>query len=225
MKDTEELAKWNDEMVSKYHKDGTLFESKNFILRALEKMRLKKLLQMSKIKPEDSFLDLGCGEGFLLSMTPKAQKIQGVDISKVALEKAKVVLKDRPEISVEFGNAQELHLEDASFNKVISSEMLEHVPEPRKVIDQVHRILKPSGLFVVSVPDERRIQFIMKVIKFLRLDKILHAARKQADYEWHLHEADVEFMKKITEGKFKILKVARTPPLFGYRLAVKMVKV
>ncbi len=220
----EEMAKWNDEMVSKYHKDGILFESKNPILKNLEIMRLKKIIILSDLKTDDKILDLGCGEGFFLYLLPKNIQAKGVDISRVALERAKELLKDHPNTSVGFGNAYKTDFEDKSFDKIACSEVLEHVPEPEKVIKEIHRLLKDDGIAVISVPDEKRIKCIMRIIKLTRLDKFLHAARKQEDYDWHLHEADKKFINKITKDYFKIKKITRAPAILGYRFVVSLTK-
>lgn len=221
---TEEMAKWNDEMVSKYHKDGILFESKNPILKNLEIRRLKKMIKLSNLKTDDKILDLGCGEGFFLYLLPKKIKAKGVDISRVALKRAKELLKDRPNISVSFGNAYKTDYNNKSFDKITCSEVLEHVPEPKKVIKEIHRLLKDDGIAVISVPDEKRIKSIMKIIKLTRLDKFLHAARKQEDYDWHLHEADKKFIYNIAKDYFKISKITRAPSLLGYRFVVSLTK-
>jgi len=221
---TEELAKWNDEMVSKYHQKGTLFESKNPILRLIEKSRLKKIIKVSKLSKGDIVLDLGCGEGFLISILPDLKKIVGVDISNIALERAKKILKNRKNIELKWDDAQNLNLANESFDKVICSETLEHLPEPRKAIKEIHRILKKNGLAIISVPDERRIQFIIKLAKIFFIDRLLHAARKEKEYDWHLHQADKKFIFSISEGLFGVKKIYRTPPIIGYRLIAVLIK-
>ncbi|MAG50648.1 hypothetical protein CL621_03345 [archaeon] len=223
-KDIEELAKWNDEMVTKYHKDGTLFESKNFILALMEKNRLKQIIKLSDVKKEDTVLDLGCGEGHLLNLLPEVKEITGLDISKVALSRANTLLKDRTNIKLLFGSAEDTKFENNSFDKIFCSEVLEHVPDPKKVIEEIYRILKKDGILVVSIPDEKRIKTIMNILDKTRLKKLLYAARKDKDYEWHLHEADLNFLKTIVGDLFHVDKIKRVPFLLGYRFVIKLKK-
>jgi len=222
--DSKNLAKWNDQMVLKYHKNGTLFESKNPLLRFIEKRRLKKIIQVSHLNENDTVLDLGCGEGFLISFLPKLKRIVGIDISKIVLKRAKKILKDKSNVQLIWGDAQKLNMADEIFDKIICSETLEHLPYPQKVMKEIHRLLKRNGLAIISVPDEKRIQFIMKMAKFFSLDKLLHTARKQKEYDWHLHQADKKFIFKNSKNLFKMKKIYRTPPLLGYRFIAVLKK-
>lgn len=221
---TEELAKWNDEMIKLYHREGTIFESKNPIVRILEKMRLRKIIKLAQIKNNDKILDLGCGEGYLISLLPDKISVVGVDISPVALNRAKETFKNKKNISFELGNAYKLNCPEKYFDRIICSEVLEHVPDPRKVMEEIHRLLKNDGLATVSIPDEKRIQKIMAVIKFFGLAKFIHAARKQKEYEWHLHSANKNFLRRISNNLFKIKKIVRTPALIGYRFIATLKK-
>ncbi len=219
---TDELSQWNDDMVRKYHGEGTLFESKNFLLRLVELLRLKTIVNMAKISEDDSVLDLGCGEGYCLTMLPKAKKIVGVDISRVALKRAKELIDERGiDARVQFGDAQNLKM-DEKFDKILCSEMLEHVPKPEKVMKNVYSLLNPKGLLVVSIPDELRIKKIMSIIKKIGLSRILHAARKQEDYEWHLHEGSVPFLERISKGYFDVIEVKRVPPVLKHRIVASL---
>lgn len=212
-------------MVKKYHLKGTLFESKNVFLRIIEKMRLKKIIRLAQLQKNDIVLDLGCGEGFLISLMPdSAKKIVGLDISKIALKRAKEILKDEEGVELQWGNAEKLNLPNESFDKIICSEMLEHTPKPRKAMKEIHRVLKNNGLLVISVPDEKRIRFIMKIAKVLNLNKTLNTCREEEEYEWHLHQADKKFITNISRGLFKIQKICRTPPTIGYRLIATLKK-
>lgn len=222
---TEGLSKWNDDMVKKYHGEGTLFESKNFLLRYVEILRLKTIVKLAGISESDSVLDLGCGEGYLLRLLPKAKQIKGIDISRVALKRAEsLISKYGIDATLEFGNAQDLKINE-KFDKIMCSEMLEHVPDPRRVIKNIHAILEDDGLLVVSVPDEKRIKGIMSLLKSLGILRFLHAARKQKDYDWHLHEASVQFLRKISRGYFKVVKVKKVPPILNHRIVACLKKI
>lgn len=220
--DFNELSKWNDEMVEKYHSESTLFESANPLLKYIERARAKTIVKLANVSQTDSVIDVGCGEGYILSLLPKAKKIVGLDISRVALNRAKKFLQDRKEIELILGDAQNLRFEDNSFDIAICSETLEHVPNPRVVIKELHRILKQDGKLVISIPDESRIKQIMRIIKLFKLGRFLHAAREHETYEWHLHEADMIFLKSISSDYFSISVVKRIPPIGGYRYVVSM---
>jgi len=218
-------AEWNDQMVKKYNSEGTLFESKNPILRIIEIKRVQAIIRFANIKPADVILDIGCGQGFLISTIKQYKKITGLDISRVYLEQAQKRLKNKKNIELIFGDAHQLPFKDKSYNKIISSEVLEHLPDPQKALKEISRVLTDDGTLVISVPDERRIENIMKLIKFLKLNKFLHAARKQETYEWHLHKFDENMVRAICFNLFSIEKIKRIPPLIGYRFVVQLKKI
>ena len=57
-----------------------------------------------------------------------------------------------PPCAVLRGNAQHLPFADASFDRVLCSEVLEHVARPARAAAELFRVLKPGGLVAVSVP-------------------------------------------------------------------------
>jgi SAM-dependent methyltransferase len=50
------------------------------------------------------------------------------------------------------GSADALPVGDAEFDAVLCTQMLEHVPEPARVLAELHRILRPGGTLYLTVP-------------------------------------------------------------------------
>ena len=120
--------------------------------------RLKRL----GLKAGDRVLDLGCGEGrhvhglYLMGNL----KITGVDLNEASLQKAEEGLATLPkptadhagEVMFETGDATALRFEDNTFDAIICSEVLEHLPDYHAALTEMHRVLKPGGRLCVSVP-------------------------------------------------------------------------
>ena len=109
----------------------------------------------------DLVLDLGCGEGrHVISAYLEAEVHSiGVDLSLDDLKTTRDKFSDFAEPDNEarsFGlssaNALELPFADNTFDKVICSEVLEHIPDYRGALNEIQRVLKPGGLFCASVP-------------------------------------------------------------------------
>jgi len=109
----------------------------------------------------DVVLDLGCGEGrHVISAYVEADVHSvGVDLSLDDLRttREKFAEFDQPgNPAKSFGlsctNALELPFADNSFDKVICSEVLEHIPDYQAALVEIDRVLKPGGLFCASVP-------------------------------------------------------------------------
>jgi 2-polyprenyl-6-hydroxyphenyl methylase/3-demethylubiquinone-9 3-methyltransferase len=106
-----------------------------------------KRLKEDGLKKGDCILDVGCGAG--LATNPLAQagySVTGVDLARGALAEAKKRDQTKTVKYVE-ANALELPFENESFDAVISLDFLEHVDNPKKVIEEISRVLKPGGLF------------------------------------------------------------------------------
>ncbi len=109
----------------------------------------------------DVVLDLGCGEGRHVISAYLEQDVTsiGVDLSVNDLQTTQDKFKpfaDPDNSAKAFGlsaaNALQLPFADNTFDKVICSEVLEHIPDFKGALEEVERVLKPGGLFCASVP-------------------------------------------------------------------------
>lgn len=95
-------------------------------------------------------LDAGCGTGwFSKAAYDRGANVTSMDLGEGLLSKvAKKCDSNRV-----VGSILEMPFEDNSFDFVVSSEVIEHVPDPLKAIDEIHRVLKPGGKVVLSTPN------------------------------------------------------------------------
>ena len=111
------------------------------------------------LAPNDVMLDLGCGEGRHCINAYLHENIisMGVDLSFRDLQTT--MQKFEPFASMGQGkfylqqvNADKLPFADASIDKIICSEVLEHIENYSIVLAEIYRVLKPNGLVAISVP-------------------------------------------------------------------------
>jgi 2-polyprenyl-3-methyl-5-hydroxy-6-metoxy-1,4-benzoquinol methylase len=97
-----------------------------------------------------NFLDIGCATGLLLShMRKKGWNTKGVEICR---ESAEYGIK-RFDLDISIGTIEEAHLPDSHFDVVHFSHLIEHVPDPKALLIEVKRILKPGGHMVLTTPN------------------------------------------------------------------------
>jgi len=99
-------------------------------------------------------MDVGCGAGRLgqrLLELGKAVEMVGIEVFEPAAREAMKCYR-----MVHIGDVETLKLDYAQyFDVAVCGDILEHLKEPRQVIDQIYQWLKPRGLIVCSVPNVR----------------------------------------------------------------------
>ena len=101
-------------------------------------------------------LDAGCGAGYgsELLNSAGAAEVVAVDSSEAALQLARAAVS--PGVTCELGDVTELPYPDDSFDGVVCFEVIEHVEDPERVMDELARVLRPDGLLFISSPNRDR---------------------------------------------------------------------
>ena len=114
------------------------------------------------LHPLDKVLDVGCGEGrhtISLGLSETITSI-GLDLSAADLQTAQSRLndfqfqEDLEQLPVCFtqGSGDALPFADDTFNKVVCSEVLEHIPDYTAFLREIRRVVRPDGIVAISVP-------------------------------------------------------------------------
>lgn len=107
------------------------------------------LLEEIKINPNDSILDVACGNGkFLKMLSDKcAIKGYGVDIAEKMVENAR---KNCPGMTFKVGSSEHTSFQDQMFDVVTVCVALHHFPDLKAFAKEAKRILKPEGLVYIA---------------------------------------------------------------------------
>lgn len=98
-------------------------------------------------------VEIGCGSGRFIASVGAARpdlEVHGSDVSKTALALA----EQRPNLHVKVADALALPYPDGFFDAVLMIDVLEHLPDPKKALAEVRRVLRPNGVFHLVFPCE-----------------------------------------------------------------------
>lgn len=133
--------------MKKYlYKDLYLQEEKHW-WHIAKRSWVKTMLRNYYNKTSGRILDVGCGTGENMKMLSAYGKVYGVDISKEAI----LFCKKRKLTNLFQENIEKTHFSNNFFDVVTALDVIEHVNDI-KACEQIKRILKKDGIFVLTVP-------------------------------------------------------------------------
>lgn len=96
-------------------------------------------------------LDVGCGNGDLADHLIKCgTQVTGIDFSGEAIRQCNERFNSGK--FFEHDLSEDMPFEESTFDLIWCSEVLEHLYAPRKALEETHRVLKPEGVLLVTVP-------------------------------------------------------------------------
>ena len=140
----------NDSTIKQYKK---LAKSYNFRFPSYLKVITDKVAAIANITPGDRVLDLGCGTGELIFRLaqeyPATGELVGIDISEEMLKRAKSKLDSFKAVSLHSGNIEQISYPDEYFDLIVSSGVMHYVRNPKNMIKEALRVLRPRGRFLL----------------------------------------------------------------------------
>lgn len=109
-----------------------------------------------------NLLDVGCGDGVLKSFIKnKVDNIYGLDNDKLSVDKCKLLYKKVTLINL---NSQNIPYKNNYFDCVTCLDVIEHIIDPEMLLNKIYKILKPNGILIISTPNIRFTDHILKLI-------------------------------------------------------------
>jgi len=165
-----------------------------------EVRRTSVIVRLAAPQPGDSILDVGCGDGYLLSrLSARGISVSGVELAPARVRQAETRLAAAGiEADIRIGQAESLPFADGSFDLVVCSEVLEHLVDPAVAVGEIRRVLKPGGRLVITVPRNEDIP----------VQRCVHCG-KLTPRDGHLHRFDAASLRSLLEGADLVVSECR----------------
>jgi 2-polyprenyl-3-methyl-5-hydroxy-6-metoxy-1,4-benzoquinol methylase len=174
----------NDRLALEYPSDD-YYERSPWAIKFVEYRRLAIIRRLVGRPDGLEIAEVGSGGGQVLQMFPSA-RLTAIDVSGVYLEQARKKLAG---YDVRFlkGEADKLDLPPASYDRVICTEVLEHVVDPDAVLAAIARLLRPDGVAVITVPNDPLIGPLKGIVRRIPLRWLFGNRIDWGGDEYHLH--------------------------------------
>ena len=193
---------WRDESVEGHAKLSEYHTIVPFFLQYLPK--------------NGRILEAGCGLGrILICLSRKGYNIEGIELNENAVRKIKDFDKD---LKVVAGDILKMAYEGNSFDAVISLGVIEHFEEgPQRALKEMYRVLKPGGIFFVTVPYINLIRRFLYIPYNSLVVKIRRMQGFDMKFSAYLYSKK-EMQLLLKKAGFEIIKIA--PDDFVYPKSV-----
>ena len=145
----------------------------------------------SHISKNDLVLEVGSGEGYGTNiLSTKVKSIVGLDVDLEAIEHANKKYKSKKCEFIHY-TGKKLPFPDNKFDKVVSFQVIEHVTDDKEYLNEIYRVLKNKGDFIVSTPNRNH-----------RLEP-----NQKPWNRFHLREYSPEGLSELLSKKFNNVEV------------------
>ncbi len=206
---TMDIRKLNEELNKKYPM-RLKYYSPNPLIRLIENKRVKIILGLLKPRENEVVLDVGCEEGYITNKIGNKTKVVGIDISSYSLKEAKKSLGKNPNVLLVLGDANNLPFKKGIFDKIICSEVIEHIPTPEKTLTEVKRVCRDDGSIIVSVPNDMKIVRIKNLIKRIGL-RFLIKDLSDSIAPGHFNVYDETSITNLSNQFFNVTNTVKSP--------------
>lgn len=141
-----------------YKTDGQARAINDYLIRKWPRNRVEAIVAVDGTG--ESIMDIGCGDGSLLyQYRHRYSHLIGLEYSAERLRQAEANLAGLKFTALQ-GSAEEIdQLQDNSVDRIITADVIEHIPDVYAASHEMFRVLKPGGDLVINTPN---IAFVKK---------------------------------------------------------------
>ncbi|MCO4768564.1 MAG: class I SAM-dependent methyltransferase [Deltaproteobacteria bacterium] len=149
--DGDAVADYYTEIEAHHGKLGTSLADRDGALRAIARDQADRMESLCGPRRFGTFLEIGCSRGHLLEeMQNRGWRVQGIEVSRRSAAEA----AGRIDGSVHCGTPEDAPFAPGSMQRIAMFDVLAHLPEPRRTLAAVERLLAPGGELLLSTVNE-----------------------------------------------------------------------
>lgn len=166
------------------------------IIKARE---IKKILERKSL---GKTLDIGCNEGFYCKLLGVERKNYfGIDIDDGALKKAK---KNKLNVKKVNLNNNKIPFKNNQFDTVLALDIIEHLLEPEKILEEISRLLNKRGSAIISLPHD---YYLTNFVRMIFFNKPIIFESEFGKKGTHIHFFTIKISKSLINKYFTIRKI------------------
>lgn len=158
----------------------TLYTSKNPTRRWLHTSRRDWIVAAIRAVSGEGVsraVEVGPGSGiYLPTLAAVAEDVIALDIENAYLERILPIAEEHPNVRLVRDDITRSKLDTASVDLALCTEVIEHIPRSFEALTEIHRILRPTGVLILSTPQRfsplelsGKIAFLPGVVELIRL--------------------------------------------------------
>ena len=196
-------------MTEEFKEHMLVYSSKSYFVKKVFWDRINTAVKFSDINDKSMVLDIGCNTGHLLKKINELDtkcKCWGIDveekISTLKIKNCQFKVEDIKKTS--FGNEY--------FSTIFALDILEHIKDIDNAILEIHRVLKPDGVFILCGPTESFFYKLCRFFQFGIFNKNVKSEKPgfRGEIDFH-HHTIYDLEKKFMQNKFKVINKKSIP--------------
>lgn len=198
----------NDRLATEHPIDD-YYNKSSLPIRLIERRRLAIIRHMMGNTAGLRVAEVGSGGGYVLKMFRHA-KLTAIDVSDVYLDTARRNLAGY-DVTFLKGELANLRLPAASFDRIVCTEVLEHTRDPRSILAEMARLLKPDGVAVITVPNDPLILRLKRAVRLTPVGMLLGNKVNWGGDVYHLHRWTPPEFEQVLAEHFRVTERAAAP--------------
>lgn len=192
------------------------------LLRNQHKLEMPWILEQIRrhIGYRSEVLDMGCGAGFLANdLALAGHSVTGIDLSTSSLKIAESRDKTHT-VRYQQGDVYRVPFPRESFDVVAAMDLLEHVSDPQKVIEEATRVLRPGGLFFFNT-------FSKNPLAWLVVIKGMEWFVKNTPKDYHVYSLFIDpnqIRSWLEDAGLQEMQIRGIRPIFAQKALFRLIK-